>query len=92
MDEMKVWKCGKGHSMGVITRNGNKIQRLLVYRHAIDVTFPDGMPAPDVMMVLEGHAFDIECDLCGEVRTWTPDEDTLRHLTDRIIEGRSKGL
>ena len=68
--------------MGFVTRNGSKVQRLLLLRNAIE----DGDVLPDlpvgvevvqvreleVMAVVEGYAADVRCSVCGSIRSWFP--------------------
>ncbi|HPS41355.1 MAG TPA: hypothetical protein PK040_02040 [Anaerolineaceae bacterium] len=67
MDELKIWRCGKGHALGVVRRNGRGVEQLLLYRHAIAGGSSEQV---DVMAVVEGSVMDIRCDICGEMRTW----------------------
>jgi hypothetical protein len=83
MGDVCVWKCGQGHVMGLVVRNGRRVQRLLLYRHALDYNptpspspspKPDGegsqSETPEVMAVVEGTVMDVRCSVCGGVRTW----------------------
>jgi hypothetical protein len=67
MEELKIWRCGKGHALGVVRRAGNGVQQLLLYRHAISMGSTE---AVDVMAVVEGSVMDIRCEICGGMRTW----------------------
>ena len=77
-DELKIWRCPKGHALGVVRRNGRGLNQLLLYRHAVQM---DGNPAQvDVMAVVEGSVMDIRCDICGEMRTWVIGEEAMDKL------------
>jgi hypothetical protein len=76
MDEVRMWRCGEGHVMGLVVRNGSHVHRLLLYRQAIEMEIPDcGMRVvegalPEVMAVVEGTVLDVRCSVCGSIRTW----------------------
>lgn len=83
---LTVWRCPDGHVLGQVKRNGKKVQRLLLYRQAVDLsltptpstltgTGPGGRGEPeevDVMAVVEGLVMDVRCSICGGIRTWRP--------------------
>ena len=82
--ERKPWKCKNGHELGSVGRNGNgssKVQRLFLYRTAIDMggEHPEDV---DVLAVVEGYVVDVRCSVCGALRTWVPGEAALRRLLD----------
>ena len=78
MPEDKLWYCdGCRAALGKVTRNGNGIRVLEVFRH------PDE-PA-DIVCEVQGFTR-VCCEACGGVRIWVPGQDAL----DRIIK-RSKG-
>jgi hypothetical protein len=85
MDEVKTWRCGNGHVLGVVSRNGSGVRRLLLYRVAVDPgpqVPPSPRPSPcegeggmaevDVLAVVEGYVADVRCSVCGRVRSWFP--------------------
>lgn len=83
-DELKIWRCPKGHALGVVRRNGRGMHQLLLYRHAIA---EDGARAQvDVMAVVEGSVMDIRCEVCGEMRTWVIGQEAL----ERLFEARAR--
>jgi hypothetical protein len=91
---LTVWRCPDGHVMGQVRRNGHKVQRLLLYRQAVDMTLtPDPLPGGeggrieevDVMAVVEGLVMDVRCSICGGIRTWRPMEDKRRPQISRIF-------
>ncbi|MEW6650913.1 MAG: hypothetical protein AB1453_12085 [Chloroflexota bacterium] len=84
-DQIKAWKCPKGHAMGQVMRNGSGVRVLLLYRQAL----PDGEGEVDVMAVVEGYAADVRCSLCGSVRTWVPGEEQLQALVERLLQLRN---
>jgi hypothetical protein len=102
--DIKVFRCGHGHVLGLVTRNGRGLRRLLIYRQAVDELHLEGTEAPEVMAVTESEVIDIRCsvDGCGEIKTWIPGEAEMRAIVSRylqrvtereelsIMEGRSK--
>ena len=77
--EMKPWKCKGGHILGRVVRNGRGIRQLYLYRQAVDYTAEDLQDA-DVMAIVEGLVMDVQCSVCGSVRTWAPGEEALERL------------
>ena len=85
LDEMKQWKCQKGHVMGVYesTHVETKIDRQSVrYR--------------TVKLIIFRQAINMESDLlvdsvpgCGCIREWNPDDEALDWLKKRF-EGNKK--
>ena len=75
---IKPWRCGHGHVLGWVRRNGSGIRQMLLLRHALDMGIPvidendPGPMEPDVMAVIDGLVLDVRCDLCGGMRTWVP--------------------
>jgi len=85
MDEMataKRWRCAGGHTLGVVTRDGDGVRHLLLYRHAVRER-----EEVEVMAIVEGYVADVVCDVCGRVRTWVPGEEAMRRLLERGREG-----
>ena len=82
MMEIKAWKCGNGHALGQVQRNGSGIPMLALYRQALDLEDP-GEP-PDVMACLEGYAMDVRCSICGEMRTWYPEAEAMEELMRKV--------
>lgn len=84
----KAWRCGAGHVMGLVMRDGRGTPRLLLYRVAIPnplTPFPEGKGEEvDVMAVIEGYVADVRCSICGRMRTWVPGEAELRQLLERV--------
>lgn len=81
MDQMKPWKCKGGHVLGHVARNGRGIRQLYLYRHAVDMG-ADEPGEPEVMGILQGLMMDVQCDICGAVRTWVPGEEALERLLE----------
>jgi hypothetical protein len=77
----QVWRCSHGHGLGIIQKNGQKVSQLLLYRHAIDLSVDDP-ESVDVMAIVES-AIDIRCDLCGDCRTWAPNQAAFERLMER---------
>jgi hypothetical protein len=85
-NEVKSWRCKRGHTMGLVVRQ-NRVRRLLLLREALEIASSwEDRPALamtdelDVMAVVEGYVADVKCSICGEVRTWVPGEEALRRL------------
>jgi hypothetical protein len=95
MNDLKQWKCPKGHVLGVVERvksdncKGQSIhvRRLMLYRHAVDLT-QTTLADVDVIGALEGTMINIRCDVpgCGAVRIWVMGEDAIERLIE-IIKG-----
>jgi hypothetical protein len=101
---LKQWRCPNGHLLGVVERvrvtgsngGGYHISRLLLFRHAIDLSQDGKLDEVDVIGALEGTMLHIRCDVigCGETRVWHIGEDALERLRESILgnidQGRSK--
>jgi hypothetical protein len=75
---LQVWKCKNGHGLGIVQQAGNKSAQLMLYRNAIDMEVQS--PAQvDVIAVIES-AVDIRCGICGEMRTWAPNQAAFERL------------
>jgi hypothetical protein len=73
VSELVVWKCPDGHVLGQVRRTGSKVQRLLLYRRAINIKASEmSMDEVEVMAVVEGFVMDVRCSICGGMRTWRP--------------------
>ena len=83
-NDAKLWRCGKGHAMGHVMRNGSGVRRLQLWREA--QTTP-GEGEIEVMAVVEGFVADVRCSVCGEMRTWYPGEEALQALLKRLGRG-----
>lgn len=83
MDEAKSWKCGSGHAMGLVVRDGGGVRRLLLYRLAVDGSQLTADNEVEVMAIIEGYVADVRCSICGRVRTWVPGEEALARLLER---------
>jgi hypothetical protein len=82
--EVKSWKCRRGHTMGLVVRH-NRVRRLLLLREALEGRGRNGaapmrMEEVDVMAVVEGYVADVRCSICGEVRTWVPGQEVIRRM------------
>lgn len=82
--EVKPWKCGNGHVLGQVRRNGAGIRQLLLYREAVDYEAFESAEV-DVMAVVEGYVTEVTCSVCGSVRTWVPGKEAI----DRLVAGGS---
>lgn len=76
------WRCGKGHILGQVFRNGNKARQLALYRVAVDLDAVE-LEQVEVFAVVDGFVADIRCSICGCVRSWVPGEESLRLLMER---------
>jgi hypothetical protein len=85
MDELRAWMCKKGHVLGVISKNGRRLKKLLVYREAVDPKHMEDQDPPEVMMVGDGPLYNIVCSKCGETRNWTPGMAEMKAITDRFF-------
>lgn len=87
MNEIKPWKCDKGHVMGQVRRNGSGIRQLLLYREAVSAEWD---PAEvDVMAVVEGYTADVRCSVCGAQRTWFTSQEAMDKLIKQVRKMRS---
>jgi hypothetical protein len=77
--QMTAWRCNKGHTLGMVQRDGHGIRQLILYRQAIAYT-ADTPEDIDVIAILEGHAQDVRCSQCGSVRTWVPGQEAINKL------------
>jgi hypothetical protein len=75
---LQVWKCKNGHGLGIVRQTGNKAAQLMLYRNAIDVESQNPVEV-DVIAVIES-AVDIRCGICGEMRTWAPNQAAFERL------------
>jgi len=87
MDGLKQWKCRKGHVLGVVQRfkvDQGHVSRLMLFRHAIDLSENAKLEDVDVIANIEGTTLDVACDVpqCCEKRTWFINADN----TERFIE------
>jgi len=76
------WRCGNDHILGMVIVSGRGVNRLLLYRNAVNMSAE--MPEEvEVMGVLHGMMMDIKCDVpgCGCVRTWSEDARAKRKGT-----------
>jgi hypothetical protein len=83
MKQLKQWRCGGGHVLGVVVRNGAGVPQLMVYRHAIDA----GADAPaevDVMLGPLTGAMVLRCDICGDVKPWAASVESVLYLVEMM--------
>lgn len=93
--EPVAWRCKHGHDLGSVrwseTGGGSKVQQLLLYRNAIDMSdeHPDDV---DVIAVIEGYVVDVRCNVpgCDAMRTWVPGEAALKRLLDSMRKRRGE--
>lgn len=93
LDGLKQWKCPNGHVIGVIDhvslKNGQgksrHVSRLLLFRHAVDLS-QSNLMAADVVGDVEGTMLHIKCDVagCGAIRSWWIGEDALERLLEQL--------
>jgi hypothetical protein len=81
--DVKPWKCGNGHVLGQVRRNGTGIRQLLLYREAVDYDAFESAEV-DVIAIVEGYVTEVRCSVCGSVRTWVPGKEAI----EKLIEGR----
>ena len=85
VSDVKAWRCGGGHTLGMVVRDAGGIQQLLLLREAVynmggQPSAPTEEMEIDVMAVVEGYVADVRCSICRRVRTWIPGEDSIEHL------------
>ena len=85
---LQIWKCKNGHGLGVVQQAGSKAAQLLLYRNAVNMDSEN--PAQvDVIAVIES-AVDIRCDICGEMRTWAPNQAAfdklMAHYAPKVVK------
>ena len=86
VSDVKPWKCKGGHMMGMVVRDSEGVQQLLLLREAVHEISPGRLYGStptdeiDVMAVVEGYVADVRCSICRRVRTWVPGEDAIEHL------------
>ena len=85
VSDVKPWKCKGGHMMGMVVRDAEGVQQLLLLREAVHEITPGRLYATnkdeiDVMAVVEGYVADVRCSICRRVRTWVPGEEAIEHL------------
>jgi hypothetical protein len=70
----RLWFCRKkdGHALGLMVGD-----RLLLFRHAVAVV---DLSQAQVLTKLVGTAHEIECEICGSVRSWWNDKPALNVL------------
>jgi len=98
MDELKKWKCGKGHVLGVIERKqvravvgGLKVEyftaQLLIYRNGVDLDAGKPEVAGSIYgRMLLGFSWNCNVPGCGCVKEWHPGEDALEWLRNRYAK------
>lgn len=87
-NQISVWRCGHGHILGQVVRNGSGIKRLLLYRQAVG---GECDPAEvDVMAVINGLMTDVTCSVCGDIQSWDPGQRAIEELIRKFegIKGR----
>lgn len=89
-DELRIWECeiGSGHVLGIVKRERSH-SYLLLYRHAVD----SGSEHPaevDIMGIIHS-AEEIRCEICGQIRTWAPNQEALERLMGRYKRERAQG-
>jgi hypothetical protein len=97
MDEnVKAWHCPHGHVMGLVTRDGRGVRRLLLYRLAMHNWADHDPPLQDdeidVIATIEGYVSDVRCSICGGIRTWVPGEEALKIVLERLNVGAGLDL
>ena len=93
LGNLKVWKCEKGHVLGLVRRDRNKtkeqrefwVSRLMLFRQAVASDGQADLEQADVIALIEGTTLDVKCSMpgCGCARTWWTGEDALERLIER---------
>jgi hypothetical protein len=81
------WRCPNGHILGMVTRDGNHVRTLEVFRQAQD--YHDDQIV-DVCVKVKGStvSIDVTCSICGSVRPWEPGQEYI----NKIINGKIKHM
>ena len=82
MAETTQWICKCGAVLGQIGPDGNGVPRLMLYRHAVDLT-AERPEAVDVIGPLMGK-MPVRCDACGDVRVWWPSAPAVLAMLDEL--------
>jgi len=90
--EIVYWRCGNGHHLGQVARNGNNLRVLMLYRQAGDPESCGKQPEHDVICTIEGHVTDVVCSICGAKRTWVQGEESIQQLLERLRRIRNAEL
>ena len=80
-EDIKVFKCKNGHGLGVIQQNSHKVNKLLLYRNAVDMDEKSPVQV-DIIAVIES-AVDIRCGICEDLRVWAPNQMAFEQLMKR---------
>lgn len=93
LGNLKVWKCGKGHVLGLVRRDKDKtkeqrefwVSRLMLFRQAVASDGQVDLEQADVIALIEGTTLNVKCSVpgCGCARTWWTGEDALERLIER---------
>ena len=92
MSEAMVYTCKNGHVLGVITKNGRGLKKLLVYRHAVDYADMSNEEPVEVMMICDGPTYDIVCSKCGDTQDWIPGKAEWAAILNRFFRHRDERL
>lgn len=86
------WRCQNGHILGIVSRDGNHVRTLEVFRQAQQDYHEDH--DADVGIKVKGStvSIDVTCSICGSIRSWEPGREYLekiinskiKHLNDRM--------
>lgn len=83
MKQIRQWRCGRNHILGMVVENGNGVPQLMVLRHAIDDMAE--MPAEvDVMIGPVTGAMQVQCEICGEVMPWKVSVESMLYLVENM--------
>lgn len=87
MDEMRRYRCPKGHVVGFIRADGHSVNRLLYLRDSIDESAAS--PAePSVTAIIDSG--DVTCTICGVSLVWIPSAPALERLIARTATLRKR--
>ena len=90
MSEDIVFHCKNGHSLGIVQKDAAGVSRLLLYRNAIDLEISDPIQVEIIATI--DSASNITCDICGEKRTWSPNqaayENMMKHFITKVAPVR----
>ena len=85
-ENMKPWKCNRGHILGFVRLTNHHLPQLMVLREALDMD--DVNPHEvDSLGALDGR-MPIKCSICEDVRLWEVSVGTLLSLFSQLSDNQ----
>jgi len=80
------WRCSNGHILGIVSRDGNHVRTLEVFRQAQQDCHEDH--DADVGIKVKGSAviIDVTCSICGSVRPWEPGQEFINSIITKRLK------